>query len=73
VYLCVLYLFFEENTQAKCWFVQLCLLSLSHFPIWYESGTGPYSLTRGLMEMEACVELVGESSVLFVNCKLVEG
>jgi hypothetical protein len=24
------------------------------------------------MEMESCVELVGESSVLFVRCKLVD-
>jgi hypothetical protein len=24
------------------------------------------------MEMESCIELVGESSVLFVRCKLVD-
>jgi hypothetical protein len=43
------------------------------FPIWYESGTRPYSLTGGIMEMESCVELVGESTVWFVICKLVDG
>ena len=25
------------------------------------------------MEMESCIELVGESSVFFVRCKLVDG
>jgi hypothetical protein len=27
----------------------------------------------GMMEMESFVELAGESSVLFVRCKLVDG
>jgi hypothetical protein len=50
-----------------------CVYTLSQFPIWYESGSRPYSLMRGMMEMESCIELVGESSVLFVRCKLVDG